>query len=129
MPLPGDDTLPETEIPLLGSGFSFLKAPSAVNKDDKVQMDQLRYDYQMIFISVLDSNYSCCVYWLKGVITIEKSFVVRSTKNPQPSSFVIMNVNMHIIHLNYSILMMIKLLIRNKKVLDVAIVIHSFTHV
>lgn len=30
MPLPGDETLPETDDkPLLGSGFSFLKAPSA----------------------------------------------------------------------------------------------------
>jgi hypothetical protein len=30
MPLPGDDMLPETEeIPLFGSGFSFLNAPSA----------------------------------------------------------------------------------------------------
>jgi hypothetical protein len=37
MPLPGDDTLPETDIPLLGSGFSFLKAPSAVisNENEK----------------------------------------------------------------------------------------------
>lgn len=30
MPLPGDETLPDTEdIPLLGSGFNFLNAPSA----------------------------------------------------------------------------------------------------
>lgn len=30
MPLPGDETLPETDdSPLLGSGLSFLKAPSA----------------------------------------------------------------------------------------------------
>lgn len=30
MPLPGDEILPDTdEIPLFGSGFSFLKAPSA----------------------------------------------------------------------------------------------------
>lgn len=30
MPLPGDDTLPDTDdSPLLGSGLSFLKAPSA----------------------------------------------------------------------------------------------------
>ncbi len=33
IPLPGDDTLPETDDkPLFGSGFNFLKAPSAVNK-------------------------------------------------------------------------------------------------
>lgn len=32
MPLPGDDTLPDTDdSPLLGSGFSFLNAPSAEN--------------------------------------------------------------------------------------------------
>lgn len=33
IPLPGDDTLPETDDdkPLFGSGFSFLKAPSAWN--------------------------------------------------------------------------------------------------
>lgn len=32
IPLPGDDTLPDTdESPLFGSGFSFLKAPSAAN--------------------------------------------------------------------------------------------------
>lgn len=31
MPLPGDETLPETDdSPLLGSGLSFLKAPSAI---------------------------------------------------------------------------------------------------
>lgn len=30
MPLPGDETLPDTDdSPLLGSGLSFLKAPSA----------------------------------------------------------------------------------------------------
>lgn len=31
IPLPGDETLPETEDnPLFGSGFNFLKAPSAI---------------------------------------------------------------------------------------------------
>jgi hypothetical protein len=34
MPLPGDDTLPETDDnPLFGSGFSFLKAPSAGGRE------------------------------------------------------------------------------------------------
>lgn len=37
MPLPGDDTLPETDIPLLGSGLSFLKAPSAVIRWMKIE--------------------------------------------------------------------------------------------
>lgn len=33
IPLPGDDTPPETdESPLFGSGFSFLNAPSAIYK-------------------------------------------------------------------------------------------------
>lgn len=31
IPLPGDET-PETDIPLLGSGLSFLKAPSAIER-------------------------------------------------------------------------------------------------
>jgi hypothetical protein len=37
MPLPGDDTLPDTDDnPLLGSGLSFLKAPSAVIKKGRI---------------------------------------------------------------------------------------------
>jgi hypothetical protein len=40
-------------------------------------------------------------------------------------SFVRLNP-LHVMHSNYAILMTIKLLIRNKKELDVAIVIHSF---
>ena len=35
MPLPGDETLPETDDnPLLGSGLSFLKAPSAGRREN-----------------------------------------------------------------------------------------------
>lgn len=37
MPLPGEETLPDTdESPLLGSGLSFLKAPSAIMDTKKI---------------------------------------------------------------------------------------------
>lgn len=39
MPLPGDDTLPDTDDnPLLGSGLSFLKAPSAEIRNENLRL-------------------------------------------------------------------------------------------
>lgn len=76
----------------------------------------------MIFISVLESHYSCCAHeWSEGAMMIWDFIVGNTTLNECQHGMKM--------HLNYSILMMIKLLIPNKKVLDVAIVIHSFTHV
>lgn len=78
---------------------------------------------RMIFISVLESHYSCCAHeWSEGAMMISDFIVGGSTTLDKCQHGIKM-------HLNYSILMMIKLLIPNKKVLDVAIVIHSFTHV
>lgn len=60
----------------------------------------------MSFISVFCSNYSCCVYNRAKALFFHPSLVLKR----------------QVIHSNYAILMTIKLLIRNKKGLDVAIV-------
>lgn len=72
------------------------------------------------FISQLDANYSCCVFECnrpRSTRLCSLPFPHQDTEKRQ------------IIHWNYAILMTIKLLIRNKKVLDVAIVISQPQHV